>query len=74
MTSPNEADTFLQEHPTAYFASDALFQKGWAQYQLQKYDESILTFERFVKQYPFHNSKEGAENWIEKAKSALNEI
>ena len=69
----DEADTFLQEHPTAYFAPDALFQKGWAQYQLQKYDELILTFERFVKQYPFHNSTEGAENWIEKAKSALNE-
>jgi outer membrane protein assembly factor BamD (BamD/ComL family) len=61
------------EHGNGYFAPGALFEKGFAQFQLQKYDESINTFEQFRKRYPFHPSARGAEEWIEKATKAVSE-
>jgi hypothetical protein len=66
-----KADEFMSEYGNGYFAPDAIFQKGFAQFQLQQYGESINTFELFLKRYPFHLSAKGANEWIEKARNAM---
>jgi hypothetical protein len=66
-----KADAFMLEYGNGYFAPDALFQKGFAQYQLQQYSESINTFGLFLKRYPFHPLARGAERWIEKARKVM---
>jgi TolA-binding protein len=67
------ADKFLVEHATGYFAPNALFQKGFAQFKLGQYRDSINTFELFLTRYPFHVSAPGAKDWIEKATKAMKE-
>jgi TolA-binding protein len=67
----NKADEFMLEHSNGHFAPDALFNKGFAQLQLQQYSESIDTFELFLKHYPWHVSAPGAEKWIEKARKSI---
>ncbi len=67
----SKARDFLETYPAGFFAPHVLFQQGYAQFQLQKYDDSIETFERFLKRYPLHVSATGAREWIEKARTSL---
>jgi len=69
----DKSNEFLLEHGSGYFAPKALFQKGFAQFQLRHYQESIKTFDQFLKLYPFHVSSQGAHEWIEKAREAMKE-
>jgi tetratricopeptide (TPR) repeat protein len=64
----HKADIFISRHPEGYFAPSVLFQKGYAQFQLGAYRDSINTFEQFLSRYPFHVSAPGAREWIVKAK------
>src|SRR5919197_1332314 len=54
------AERFLERHPDGFFAADALFKEGYAQYQLGRYTASAATFRHFVDIYPFHASAPGA--------------
>ena len=66
-----KAEDFLAHYSEGYFAPYALFQKGYAQFQLKEYQNAIDTFELFLKRYPFHFSAEGAQNWINQAKQEI---
>ena len=66
-----EAERLLLHDSRGFFASDALFQKGYAQFQLEKYEESISTFNGFLDRFPFHTSSEGAREWISKGEERL---
>jgi hypothetical protein len=61
-----KADSFLAEHANGFFAAEALFQRGYGQFQLGKFDDSIDTFELFLDRYPFDPQADGARHWIEK--------
>lgn len=65
------ADNFLLSHSQGYFAPDALFQKGYAQFQLAEYQNAVETFENFIEKYPFHVSAKGARDWRVRAEQRL---
>lgn len=62
---------YLLNYPNSYFAPNALFQQGYAQFRLGKFNESIETFNLFLERYPFHKSVDGAKDWIIKAEEKL---
>lgn len=66
-----KADAFLLSYSQGYFASSALFQKGYAQFQLGEYQNAIGTFEFFLERYPFNVSAGGARDWVAKANNIL---
>jgi Trypsin-like peptidase domain len=66
-----QTNEFLLEHASGYFASAMLFQRGYAQFQLEQYRDAIDTFELFLRRYPFSASADGAREWIDKAQKAL---
>lgn len=68
-----KADAFLGRFAQGYFAPDAMFQRGFAQFKLEDYAGSIDTYDRFLKAYPFHVSAEGARDWTAKASKILQE-
>ena len=65
------ADAYLLKYGNGYFAPNFLFSKGYAQFQLNRYEQAIETFELFIDRFPFSHSVPGAKDWIAKAKQRL---
>ncbi|UCG43301.1 MAG: hypothetical protein JSU73_01390 [candidate division WOR-3 bacterium] len=65
-----KARTFLLDHGNGYFAPGALFQMGYAQFQLEQYADATETFELFLERFHFHPSAPGARDWIRQASGA----
>lgn len=67
----SSADRFFHDYPNGYFEADVLFQRGYALYQLKRYEDAIDDFQDFLDRYPFHPSASGARDWIERAKKRI---
>jgi len=68
-----EAERFDEEYRGGFFAAYALFQRGYAEYQLKRYAAAVETFERFLNRYPLHPSVPGAREWLRKAEMKIAE-
>lgn len=66
-----KAEDFLLSYSQGYFAPHALFQKGYAQFQLGEYQNAIETFEHFLERYPLNVSAKGARDWVAQASNLL---
>jgi hypothetical protein len=62
-----EAEAFLTDYPTGYFAADAQFEIGGAELALGECRAARRTFEAFVERYPFHPAAPGARDKVEQA-------
>ena len=62
-----EADAFLDDYPTGYFAGATLFQRGDAELSLRECGTARRTFTAFLNRYPFHPSAPGARERVKKA-------
>lgn len=65
------ARTLLTDHPSGWFAADALFQRAYAEFELGRFREARESFDEFLDRYPFHVSARGARTWLTKAEDAL---
>jgi len=65
-----QANNYLTKYKLGegYFFDSILFQKGYAQFQLQKFEDCIETYELYLDYFPNGKSKKGAIEWIEKSR------
>jgi len=66
-----EAEAFLVDYPTGYFAADAIFERGGAEFELGECRRAQRTFEGLVDRFPFHPSAPGAREKAEKAQRCV---
>jgi hypothetical protein len=50
------ANEFLLDYPDGFFASEVMFDKGYALFRIESLKAALATFEEFLDRYPFHYS------------------